>query len=69
MWAFIGVLSHQRESPEQAKKSTGVLGYFVKVGHGAMHFAESVWLGFKLVFGYRRFICTFTFVQPIDNFS
>jgi hypothetical protein len=41
------------------KKNIGVLRYFVKVGHGALHFVESVWLGFKLVFGYRRFIWLF----------
>lgn len=59
MWAFIGVLSHQHDTPEEAKKKVGVFGYFIKVGHGFMHFAGSVWLGFKLVFGYRRFIWLF----------
>jgi len=59
MWAFIGVLSHQRAVHDENKKNSAVIGYFVKVGHGAKHFAESVYLGFKLVFGYRRFICEF----------
>lgn len=63
-WAFIGVLSHK--APDDVGLSgvdgtprSGVVTYFVKVWRGAVHFAESVWLGTKLVLGHRRFIWLF----------
>ena len=38
----------------------GFFGYIVKLLYGAFHFGASVWLGTKLVFTHRRFICAWT---------
>jgi hypothetical protein len=45
------------EDVERPTRHTGLLGYLVMVWRGFVQFVGSVWLGTKLVFSHRRFIC------------
>lgn len=68
IWLLVGSLSF-KTSQAEALNEAGLAevdrptkrsnNYFVQIGHGAVSFAESIYLGMQLVLGNRRFICTF----------
>lgn len=68
VWRFIGVLDFNKTGmalkgeaiaeelgTDADEKTGGILGYFVAVYHGFIHFFEAVWVGAKLVLGSRKF--------------
>lgn len=49
---------------ERAKKPTS--NYFVMVFRGVLNFGESIWVGARLIFGNRCFICESSGPVPAD---
>jgi hypothetical protein len=41
--------------------------YFVQIYHGFIGFGESIWVGGKLIFGNRAFICEFFLPLTINQ--
>lgn len=73
IWMFISVLNHNSADEEleqaglsnvdRAKKPTS--NYFVMVFRGVLNFGESMWVGARLIFGNRCFICEYP-ITSID---
>lgn len=63
-WTFVSTLSHTKATNEEGLSDVDQgarrrPNYFMQVAHGALHFAQSVYLGARLVLGSRRFIWLF----------
>jgi len=74
-WAFVSTLGHSKATGNNEQPLSEIdqgtrrkpTNYLVQVGHGAVDFAQSVFLGAKLVLMNRRFICAFTTRYRIAN--
>lgn len=71
IWILISTLNHPSTQKNEAGLSEVDQGkksnYFIQIAQGARGFAESVWVGAKLVLLNRRFICKSTI--PLNQAS
>lgn len=66
IWMAVSALNHSSKNTEpQAEAALSEVdsspkksnNYLAQIGRGVINFGESIYLGAKLVFGNRRFIC------------
>jgi len=78
LWLFISTLNFKSRRALQeetnasgfaeVERSPGKWNYLADVKYGILAFLEGIWVGGKLVFKNRRFICKFLFFVSFSSF-